>query len=108
MHPLLFLAFIVLSTLVADYLLKLASARPRPFLGPEFLMGAAIYALSAFGWVLAMRRLTLASIGVYYSMLTLLLLAAMGVLFFGERLSAREVVGIGLACASIALMTRLH
>lgn len=108
MNAMLFMVAVVVTTMVGDYLLKLASLRPSAFTTPEFFAGAAIYALSAVGWVYAMRHMSLAAIGVYYSMLMLILLAAMGVVFFGERLAAREVIGLALACVSILLLARLH
>jgi small multidrug resistance pump len=108
MHAILFLTVIVSLTTVADYLLKIASGREGGFVSLHFFGGAIIYALSAVGWVHAMRRLPLASIGVYYAMLSLLLLAALGVVVFGERLTGREVLGLVLACVSIGLMARLN
>jgi drug/metabolite transporter (DMT)-like permease len=53
-----------------------------------------------------MRHLKLATIGVVYSVCMILLLTAMGVLFFHESLSRWEVVGIVLALASILLLSR--
>lgn len=108
MNGILFMLGVVAMTMVGDYLLKLASMKPSGFASPEFVGAAAIYALSAVGWLFAMRHLTLAAIGVYYSMMMLILLAAMGVLLFGEKLAAREMLGIVLACASIGLMARFH
>ena len=99
---------VVAMTMFGDYLLKLASMKPGGLTSPEFAGAAAIYALSAVGWLFAMRHLTLAAIGVYYSMLMLILLAAMGVALFGEKLAAREILGIALACVSIGLMARFH
>ncbi len=108
MKPLLFVLFIVLFTLVGDYLLKLASQKDHSLTSLEFAGGALFYAVSAAGWVYAMKYLPLATIGVFYSMLVILLLAAMGITLFGERLAAREVVGLVLACASLGLMSRFH
>ncbi len=99
---------VVAMTMFGDYLLKLASMKPGGLTTPEFVGAVVIYALSAVGWLFAMRHLSLAAIGVYYSMLMLILLAAMGVLLFGEKLAPREILGIVLACASIGLMARFH
>lgn len=108
MNGILFMVAIVVATMFGDYLLKLASLKPSAFSSPEFVGGAVIYALSAVGWVYAMRHMSLAAIGVYYSMMMLILLAAMGVIFFGEKLAARELLGLGFACVSILLLSRLH
>ena len=108
MNAVLFLGAVVAMTTFGDYLLKLASLRESPFTSAVFIGGAAIYALSAVGWVYSMRHMSLAAIGVYYSVLMVILLAVMGVVLFGEKLTAREVLGLVLACASIGLMARLH
>lgn len=108
MNAILFVVVVVVMTMFGDYLLKLASMKESAFTSPEFFGGALIYALSAIGWLYAMRHISLASIGVYYSMLMLILLAVMGVTLFGEKLATRELVGLVLACVSIGLMVRIH
>lgn len=108
MHALFFMTVVVLATTLADYWLKIASGRDSILGSAHFLGGALIYGLSAIGWVYAMRHLPLASIGVYYAMLSILLLAGLGVVVFEEKLTTREVAGLALACASIGLMTRIH
>ncbi len=108
MKPLLFILLIVLLTLIGDYLLKLASQKENSLATIEFGSGALIYGLSAVGWVYAMKYLPLATVGVIYSILVILFLAIMGVTLFGERLAAREILGLGLAFASLGLMSRFH
>jgi small multidrug resistance pump len=98
--------FLVCMTIFADYLLKLASLRADWFWSWQFAAGAALYAASAIGWVLAMRRLTLAGIGVAYSASTILLLTALGALAFREPISGRDMLGVAFAIAAIALMDR--
>ena len=102
-----FVTLIVLVTVLADYYLKLAADRPESFSVWPFWAGAVLYAASAFGWVLAMKHLSLAAIGVYYSMLTILLLTALGVVVFRETLGPREWAGIACALAAIVLMARI-
>lgn len=91
---------------VGDYFLKLASGRDQPLRSGWFYLGFALYASTAFGWVYVMRHLKLATIGVLYSVSMILLLTAVGVVAFGESLSTTEAVGIVLALASLALLTR--
>ena len=98
-------AIAVLTTL-GDYYLKLASQQNSAIFNCWFVVGLLIYATGAFGWVYAMRHMKLATIGVVYSLSTVLLLAALGVIVFGESLNRYEVAGIGLALLSILLMTR--
>lgn len=106
MHSYLPVVGLVCVTIFADYLLKLASLRPDWAWTWQFAAGAALYASSAVGWVLAMRHLTLAGIGVIYSAATILLLTALGALAFREAVSARDMLGIAFAIAAILLMNR--
>lgn len=96
---------IIAITLIGDYFIKLA-ALGRGFTGPAFYAGSLLYAASAIGLMLAMRHMSLAAVGVWYSVLTILAMTALGVLVFGERLSVREILGIALAFASLACMAR--
>lgn len=89
-----------------DYLLKLASQRKNPFESKWFYLGFAVYASTAFGWVLVMRHLKLATIGVVYSVSMIVLLTCVGVAVFREPLSAYEVVGLVMAIASLFLLIR--
>jgi small multidrug resistance pump len=91
---------------VGDYFLKLASSQERPLRSVWFFVGFAVYASTAFGWVLVMRHLKLATIGIVYSVSMILLLTAVGVIFFRESLGASEIVGIVLAIASLVLLMR--
>ena len=92
---------------LADAWLKHASNVPKPLTSPYFYLGLVTYSSLAFGWVFVMRHLKLASIGVIYSVSTLLLLAAVGFVAFHETLRWQEVLGVLLAIASIALLARL-
>lgn len=95
-----------LVVITGDYAIKLAVDGGLSLLSPVFLIGCALYALSAVGWFLAMRHITLAQTGVAFSMFSLLALVALGVLAFGERLAPREVLGVVLAMSSMLLMAR--
>jgi small multidrug resistance pump len=92
--------------IVGDYFLKRASSEPNPLATRFFLAGLLLYSSTAFAWVYVMRHLKLATIGVIYSVCMILMLAGMGVLFFGETLNAYEVTGIILAIAGILLLAR--
>ena len=104
------LVVIALSVLgvIADVCLKRASlGKSTPaYLSRWFFAGALIYALTSFGWVMAMRRMTLASIGAIYCVMTVLLLAFVGVAIFNEPMTNAEILGISLALISILLLAR--
>lgn len=94
-----------LAGVLADSSLKVASTKNNSTTNAFFIAGAVIYALTAFGWVWAMRHLKLAQLGAFYSVSTALLLAVIGVVFFQETLKTREVIGIILGVVSLILIT---
>jgi drug/metabolite transporter (DMT)-like permease len=89
---------------VGDYFLKLASNQEYPLKTRAFVVGFVVYASTAFGWLFVMRYLKLATISVVYSISMIVLLAAIGATFFGEKLSTAEVVGLILAIAALVLL----
>jgi len=91
---------------VGDYFLKLASEEPQPMRSPWFFVGFAVYASTAFGWVFVMQYLKLGTISVVYSSSMIVLLTAIGVVFFGESLRASEVLGIVMAIGAMVLLMR--
>lgn len=97
---------IAVVTVSGDYFIKLASLTSSPVQNRWFLAGCIMYALTAFGWVFAFRHIKLASIGVLYSLSTVILLAALGVFVFGETLNKFELVGFGFAVIAIVLLGR--
>lgn len=91
---------------LADFFLKRASESTRPFQSLHFAAGIALYAASAFGWVYVLRHLKLAIVGAVYGVAVIVLLAGIGVIVFRESLSTSEIVGLGLAVASLILLGR--
>ena len=99
-------ALLSLMGVVGDFFLKLASEQEQAIWNRWFPLGAVIYACTAFGWVVAMRHMKLATIGVVYSLCMILLLAALGTIVFKERLNAAEAAGIAMAVGSLVLLSR--
>ncbi len=89
-----------------DYFLKLASNYNNPIRSGWFYIGFALYASTAFGWVFVMKYLKLATISVLYSVSIILLLTAVGFVFFKEALNPYEIAGLVLAIASLVLLAR--
>jgi multidrug transporter EmrE-like cation transporter len=87
-----------------DYFLKLASNQEYPLRTRAFAVGFTVYASTAFGWLFVMRYLKLATISVIYSISMIVLLAAIGAAFFGEKLSTAEVIGLLLAIVALILL----
>src|SRR5262245_23549135 len=93
-----------LVTIVADVFLKEASGQTAPFRSGTFYLGLLAYSSTAFGWLFVMRYLKFATIGVVYSVATLLLMTVFGVLCFKESLNWQETAGVGFALVSIFLL----
>ena len=91
---------------VGDYLLKRASEDKDPMKSRWFYIGFVVYASTAFGWVFLMRHLKLATIGVVYSVSMILLMTAIGVVFFREPLNRYEIAGMAMAVGSLILLIR--
>ncbi|WP_299609527.1 EamA family transporter [uncultured Tateyamaria sp.] len=92
---------------VGDYAIKLAADGNQPMWSWPVILGVVLYGTSALFWFYAMQHVTLAQAGVAYSMLTLIALAIIGAVYFGETLHAREYAGLGCALLSMILMSRL-
>jgi drug/metabolite transporter (DMT)-like permease len=99
------LAFSVVGVL-GDYFLKLASEEKDSLRTPWFYVGFALYAATAFGWVFVMKHLKLGTISVVYSVSMVVLLTAVGVVFFRETLNYYEVAGLVMAIAALILLVR--
>ncbi len=97
---------IVSITLVGDWFLKKASMSDNWVTSPYLLAGLFFYMVSGVGIVVAMRHMSLAEVGVWYAVLTILFMTGLGVFAFGETLTLREGVGIVLAFAALGCMAR--
>jgi small multidrug resistance pump len=99
------IAFSVIGV-TGDYFLKLSSGKEHSLRSIWFYIGFALYASTAFGWVFVMKHLKLATISVVYAVSTILLLTAVGVLFFRETLNYYEMAGLAMAIGSLVLLMR--
>ena len=100
------LTVIILMTMLGDYLIKVASQKSSGLYSLNFLFGAILYALPAVGWFYLMRTHSLAVVGVFYSVGTLLVLVALGYFVFDESVGKREIVGFSLAIAAVCIVSR--
>jgi drug/metabolite transporter (DMT)-like permease len=104
MHNYILLVLVIVLTVVADYALKHASLKVNPFVSIWFFSGAILYACTAIGWIALMRNYNLAQIAVLYSSSTIIALTAVGIVYFGETLSSRQLFGVTAALLSVVLM----
>ena len=102
------LGIILLSAIgvLGDFFIKLSGQGPKFMDAKTFLIGFVIYALTAFGWFYVMKHIKLSSLGVIYALSTALLLVAVGVFYFREKLSLLEIIGILTAIISLVLLSR--
>lgn len=91
----------------ADALLKLASAERLPFWNRWFFCGCVLTAGFVVVWVVLMQTMKIATAGIFYAVVSALLLVAIGTLFFGERLNAGEMTGVVMATLAVLLLGRL-
>lgn len=105
MNAFLLILGVVLAGALGDYFLKLASLKHGGVRTPEFVAGMALYVLIAVGFLYAMRQSSLATIGVWYAMLTILAMAGLGVVVFKESMTMREALGVLLALGAVGLMS---
>ena len=89
----------------ADFFMKLAGQGPKMdyrWLGVAILC----YVLTLPCTFFAIKFIKLSSFGVIYSLATFLLLVALGVFYFHEKLNIFEITGVVLAIASVFLLAR--
>ena len=91
---------------LGDYFIKEAGAGTKYILYGPFILGMVIYALTAVGWFYVMKHMKLGVLGMFYSLTTVILLAIVGAIFFRERLTMFDLVGISLGIASIIILAR--
>jgi multidrug transporter EmrE-like cation transporter len=102
-----FLVAILLSgvAVLADYFIKKASLLSNIW-NRSLLIGAIIYGLSAIGWVIVMKSLKLSTLGVIFGLSCIILVTTISVVFFHEKLSTMEIIGIVLAILSMIFLYR--
>ena len=92
--------------IVGDYFLKRASQAAAPFRTLDFGIGLLVFASTAAGWILILPHRKLGVVGAVYGVSTVLFMALLGWLVFGESLRPVELIGMGLGVASIVLLAR--
>lgn len=94
------IAVLALIGATGDSLIKrAASGRDMRWLAA----GVAVYAASALGWFVVMRRARLTYVAAVYSATSVLALLAAGCLLFSERLTVRGALAAALAVGAVLL-----
>ncbi|MBI5467456.1 MAG: transporter [Candidatus Kerfeldbacteria bacterium] len=106
MSPVLVVALLAVAGVIGDYFIKLAGHGPRYIDTKWFVLGLVIYAATAFGWFWVMKHIKLSSLGVIYSLTTVLLLVGIGIFVFHEKMNVYEIIGTIGAIGSVVLLSR--
>ena len=106
MNAMLLVIFLSIIGVIGDFFIKIAGNGEKFINIKFFISGLIIYALTAFGWFYALKQMKLSTLGVVYSLSTILLLVALGVIYFHEKLKIQEIVGIIAAIISMILLSR--
>lgn len=108
--PIAGLLFVLLLSLIGvagDFCIKQAGHHVSGFDLRWFLGGIGMYVVTAIGWFFAMRHMKLATLGVFYSVSTILLLTLLSVLYYQETLNKSEIAGVLTALTSVFLLIRV-
>lgn len=95
-----------LISVMGDYFIKKASLQAGWSGWRQLLVGGFIYGATAIGWFYVMRTFKLFTIGLIHSLLAIALSMLLSQLFFEEKMTSRDIVGILLGLASIILLIR--
>lgn len=91
---------------IADVCIKSASNSKAGLMSPSFIAGAIVYLLLSMGWFYVFKHVKLSVVGILYPLCTVMLLTAASVLWFGERLTMREGLGVVFGALTIVLLFR--
>lgn len=69
-----------------------------------FIIGFIIYSTTALGWFYIMKNTKLVTLSVFYSIITIVLLALLGFFYFNEKLQIYEILGVIMAILSLILL----
>lgn len=92
-------------TVYGDFFVKNASLSNSVW-NKWLLIGGLIYGLTAIGWVYALKFVKLSTFGVIYCVSSVILVVALSVFVFHEKLSTPEIIGIMLGIISLILLYR--
>lgn len=104
----LFIYFLgVCLTLIAvfgDSVIKYASNHSGYSGWKWLLAGFVIYGSTVFGWFFVMRKMKLSVLGIVFSVSNVLFLTIAGLIFFNEKLSIMEIIGILIGILSLVIL----
>jgi multidrug transporter EmrE-like cation transporter len=106
MNSLLIIVTATLLGVLGDVALKLAGERAEVHFG-WLSLGTLAYVLTVPCWFFAMRSTPLSIVGGLYAVVTVLMLAFIGIVWFHEQLRPIELVGLLMAFSAALAFRRL-
>ncbi len=106
MSPVFIVILLAIVGVMGDFFMKLAGSGPTFMHVKWFVVAALLYMSTTVGWFYVMKHIKLSSLGVVYSLTTVLLLVVVGTFYFHEKLNGYEIAGIVTAVTSIVLLSR--
>ena len=106
LYPILIVVCLSSFVVLGDYFIKVSGSGSNYINYKYFFIGMFIYATSAIGWFYVMKHIKISSLGVGYSLTTVILLALVGVFIFNEQLNFYDIIGIVLGIISITILIR--
>lgn len=94
---------ISLITVCIDAMLKQAAVTKNTSL---LSLGVFLYGVDAVLWYWVYKTAKFTTVGIVYSLFTILLSIGIGMYVFHEHLGVREVAGVVLGCLSIVLLSK--
>ncbi len=98
-----FLSFV---TALGDVFVKKATIVRGASVFCWLITAGIIYALTAFGWFLVLKRVNLSIAGALYAVCLVTFLVFFGIFYFQEDVNYLEIIGIAMAFGSIILLYR--
>jgi len=89
---------------LGDFFIKLAGNGSKYIEFKWFIAGLLVYAGTAFGWFFVMKHLKLATLGIFYTVSTVLCITLLGLFYFKESINGYEILGISMAICSLVLL----
>jgi small multidrug resistance pump len=108
LYPIAWAVGLSMLSVIADYCLKRASDSEQAFQSPYFGAGAAILAISSYGWVHVLRHMKLASLGAIYSVVTVIALVLVELSIFKGSFTKAEWIGLSIAISSLIPVSYTH
>jgi small multidrug resistance pump len=104
LFSIIFIAVLSLIGVVGDFFINLAGEGKKFIEIRWFIIGFIIYASTAFGWFFVMKHIKLSTLGVFYTVSTMIFLTIISVFYFKEPINHYEIIGIAAATIALILM----